>query len=181
MKDDYDAWPAEIKGEGDQENSPTLAPNHSPYEEDHQHLHHHQGRRVPHPAKFMDSSMAFYHIKCPHCGMWQVLLFSDRSVFADMVPHGAWSTTPRTDSNRGGHTTNAGTATVCAERIIEEWRKPGLIRGGAAKWIHLHPERRKHLGYQWNRLVSPFSGWQNIAAEFLAAQGTVTRCRRSSI
>lgn len=169
MKDDYDAWPAEIKGEGDPgkladaraESFPHTKKiiNISTTTKDGE-------SRIQ--RKFMDSSMAFYHIKCPHCGMWQVLLFSDRSVFADMVPHGrlVYDTEnglePRWAYYECGNS-------QCTERIIEEWRKPGLIRGG--KWIHMHPERRKHLGYQWNRLVSPFSGWQNIAAEFLAAQG----------
>lgn len=168
MKDDYDAWPAEIKGEGDPgkladaraESFPHTKKiiNISTTTKDGE-------SRIQ--RKFEDSSQAFRHFTCPSCGMEQVMLFSDRSVFADRVPHGRLVY----DADHGLEPQWAyyecGNPN-CKDRIIEEWRKPGLIRRG--RWVHQHPERRKHLGYQWNRLVSPFSGWQAIAAEFLATE-----------
>lgn len=169
FKDDYDAWPPLLKNEGDPGKLADARAESFP--------HTRKIINISTPTtegesriqkKFETSSMAFYHITCPNCGMEQVMLFSARSIFAEMVPHGRMvydtenGLEPRWAYYECGNES-------CTNRVIEEWQKSGLVRRG--RWIHLHPERRKHLGYQWNRMVSPFSGWKAIAAEFLSSAG----------
>lgn len=169
MKDDYDGWPPFIKGEGDPGDLADARAESFPHTKKIINIStttKDGESRIQ--KKFESSSRAFRYFKCPTCGMEQVMLFSNRSVFADDVPHGRLvydtdnGVEPRWAYYECGHPN-------CKNRVIEEWQKPGLVRRG--RWIHQHPERRKHLGYQWNRLISPFSGWKATAGKFLESVG----------
>jgi phage terminase large subunit GpA-like protein len=115
--------------------------------------------------EFEASSQAHWHIKCPKCGYEQVMLFSDRSVF-NYLPHGRLVYDKESGTEPKWAYYECGNEKCKFE--IQEWMKTELVQNG--RYIHRYPERLKHRGYQWNRLISPFSTWQKIASEFLAAQ-----------
>lgn len=167
IKDDLDMWPPYLKGEGDPGRLADARAETFTY-----------SRKIGNISTPTDdgtsriqqewetSSQGSYYIPCPKCGFWQVILFSHRSVF-NYLPHGRLAF----DNEHGAEPQWAyyECGNESCKFKMEEWMKEDIVLRG--KYIHRFPERRKHRGFQWNRLISPFSTWQKIAGEFLAAQG----------
>lgn len=104
-------------------------------------------------SEYLASSMALYHVPCPHCGekfviTWDRLCYSGNpEIDSDFA---AWLECP-----------------ACAGRI-EEHRKAALLAGG--EWVHEHPDRRVK-GYKINALYAAPGRltWRQIASEWIRA------------
>lgn len=98
-----------------------------------------------------------YHVPCPHCGEYQMLVWGGRD-----VPYGIkWDDDP------------AKPYYVCQANgcVIDEVEKHGMVAAG--RWVAKHPERVDHLSFWLNALVSPFDGarWALLVKEWYDAQG----------
>lgn len=164
VKDDFDMFPPYLKGEGD--------PGRLADARAETFTHSKKIINISTPTdaetsriqmEFEQSSQAHWFITCPKCGYEQVMLFSHKSQF-NYLPHGQLIYDKENGIEPRWAYYECGNEKCKFE--MQEWQKEYIVLNG--RYIHRYPERRKHLGYQWNRLISPFSTWEKIAAEFLA-------------
>jgi len=113
---------------------------------------------------FLQSDQRFYFVPCPHCKFEQVLLFSDKSVFAKKLPHGFLL---YNEANLSWVHYQCGNC----KKPIEEKYKAAMCAEG--KWKPQNPSVTDHAGFQINALYSQLgTSWTQIAKEFLTARQT---------
>ncbi len=100
--------------------------------------------------EFLASSQNRYHVPCPHCGAFQVLVW-ERIVWLPEAPAAPWYA-----------------CVHCGEKIEEDAR-PRMLELG-----HWQPERPelcgKVEGFEISALYSPWRKWGDIVLAFLAAK-----------
>lgn len=121
-----------------------------------------------HPA-FLNGSEEYYHVPCPHCGEYQRLVWGGRDTNYGIK----WE-------KEGSIDERAATAHyVCQPNgcVIEQSAKHQMVARG--QWVATHPERRTHLSFHMNALISPFDGarWPLLVKEWLEAQGKAEQIR----
>ena len=107
--------------------------------------------------RYLNSDRRRYHVRCPHCGTEQPLIWSDpdgrrRLVWTDDDPDTVMY--------------------LCVDPectgLIEERHKPDLLAGG--RWIAEAPGPNKAAGFWINSLYSPWVRWPALVREFIEAQ-----------
>jgi phage terminase large subunit GpA-like protein len=101
-------------------------------------------------------------VPCPHCGEFQRLVWGGSEVHYGIK----WDRTP------AGEPDPETAHYVCALNgcVIEEVEKYAAVAAG--EWEAKHPERRDHLSFHLNALLSPFEGarWSRLVREWLSVQ-----------
>lgn len=109
-------------------------------------------------------SMERFHVPCPHCGEFQELVWGGRDVAFGLK----W------DSQDP-----ASAYYVCRHNgcVIEETLKERMTVAGV--WVAEHPERKDHLSFYLNALISSFPGarWPILVAEWLGTKGKPEKLR----
>ena len=107
-----------------------------------------------------DSSQAWYHVPCPHCGKYDRLEFRDESTGEFRL---RWDGDPL--SKDGFHAWYV--CPHCEGEVQEHQRTPMLAAG---RWVHTYPDRLAK-GYRLSTLYSPVGGvsWAQLGREWLAA------------
>jgi phage terminase large subunit GpA-like protein len=98
-------------------------------------------------SEFLQSSQAYYHIPCPHCGTYQVLEWENlrfshcRETLDDVYYQ----------------------CSYCDGKITEADKR---LANKLGQWVETYPER-KTKGFNISQLYSPFSSFEKIAEEWL--------------
>jgi phage terminase large subunit GpA-like protein len=112
---------------------------------------------------FLSGSEEYFYVPCPHCKEYQQLEWGDE------------------DTNYGIKWEKRATIEESAETVfyvckpngceIEEPSKFAMTQAG--EWKAEHPERKEHLSFHLDSLVSPFDGarWAGQVKELLEAEG----------
>lgn len=107
------------------------------------------------------SSWGEYHVPCPHCNAEQVLVWQDAEERYRII----------CEHDEEGHPI-AETAKYCCiacSALIDESQKLAMLQAG--RWIHRHPERRRHRGFHVNQITSPLSTWAEVMLAFIRSKG----------
>lgn len=112
---------------------------------------------------FFAGSEEYFSVPCPHCGEYQELEWGDEDTNYGVK----WEKRETIEES-------AATAIyVCRPNgcVIEESAKYSMVQQGA--WVAKHPERREHLSFHLDSLISPFDGarWSLQVKELLEAEG----------
>jgi len=100
-----------------------------------------------------------YYVPCPECGHEQILVFDnmiwdkDHDLFGKVTKN---------------YPETAQYACESCGALINDYQKYKMIANG--KWIAEVPEVKHHRGYWINRLYSPFTTWEKIVVDYLAAK-----------
>lgn len=98
-----------------------------------------------------------YYVPCPHCGHYQVLVFTQIK----------WSKQEQSAEKIKNERLAWYECAECKERI-EDYQKPKMLEEG--KWLSQNNIKSKHRGFWINSLYSPWLTWSDIAAEFLKSK-----------
>lgn len=115
-------------------------------------------------GEYVKSDMRQYHVPCPHCGDYQVLLWKH--------PDGRYGLTHLPATGRVVYT-----CVHCGCHIEEHHKTQMLSRG---RWIARHPERSVR-GYQLNGLYSPTGlgfSWAELWQKWMDAHGDSANLKR---
>lgn len=107
-----------------------------------------------------ESDQRFYHVPCPHCGEFQILVFGPQSQFS----HLAKGFLKFDRANLSWVYYQCGNC----NKEIGERHKMKMVRHG--EWIKQRPAIKHHAGFHINRLYSPWTSWTDIADQFLKAE-----------
>jgi phage terminase large subunit GpA-like protein len=111
-------------------------------------------------VSWKESDQRFYHVPCPHCGEFQILVFGPQSQFS----HLAKGFLKFDRANLSWACYQCGN---CGKDIGER-HKMKMIRHG--EWVKQRPEVKHHAGFHINRLYSPWTTWLEVADQFLKAE-----------
>ncbi len=103
-------------------------------------------------AEWERSDQRRYHVPCPFCGGFQVLIWGQVR----------WS---KDEKDRPADVHYE--CEHCRAKIYEP-DKLRMIRNG--RWVAGRPEVRGHAGFHLNELYSPWSTWQKVVEDFLEAK-----------
>lgn len=106
---------------------------------------------------FEKSSRQYYEVPCPHCGVFQRLVWSGLH-WEKGNPESAAYVCIATEDRPG-----------CGV-VIEETQKAAMVRAG--RWVPEDPSADV-VGFAVNSLYSPWQDWPSTVREWLAAQGHV--------
>lgn len=112
-------------------------------------------------AAWFESDRRRYYVPCPHCGESQVLRWKNL-IWNKREERGEVRHEPETACYMCRH---------CAA-TIEETDKPQMLADGA--WVAENPGSRI-AGFHISGLYSPWTRWEELVVEWLAAQGHVER------
>jgi len=104
-------------------------------------------------ALWMESNRQKYFVPCPHCGVYQILLWAGVK----------WDKTNGKDDLNTVHYE----CSSCKQKIFES-DKYGMIQKGG--WRSENPEVKRHAGFFINELYSPWSTWRTVVENFLEAK-----------
>jgi phage terminase large subunit GpA-like protein len=111
------------------------------------------------------------YVPCTRCGHYQVLIFWGRSKFAHL---GNGKGFLKFD-NDNGKAKNVRYVCENCEAELTEADKAQMIRN--CEWRALEPDRRGVAGFHINTLYSTFVKWEDVAQNFLNAQGSQEKLR----
>jgi phage terminase large subunit GpA-like protein len=103
-------------------------------------------------AEWERSDQRRYHVPCPFCGGFQILIWGQVK----------WT---KDEKDRPGDVHYE--CEHCRAKIYEP-DKLRMIRNG--RWVAGRPEVRGHAGFHLNELYSPWSAWQKVVEDFLEAK-----------
>jgi phage terminase large subunit GpA-like protein len=114
-------------------------------------------------VSFLAGSQEFYHIPCPHCGLYQKLIFSEDTLRWDegaRLPDGKWDAEL---VEKTAHYICQG----CGQRI-EDKHKPEMILRG--KWIPEAPHISSHRSFHLNSLYANWLTFGATARRFIESK-----------
>lgn len=109
-----------------------------------------------------ESDQRLYFVPCPYCGHKQMLIFSPKSMFAN-VAKGYLKFL-----HKGNEVTYVAYECEDCKKDILPQHKQGMIRNG--EWRKMKPHVTDHAGFQISRLYSPWIPWRDVAANFLRSE-----------
>jgi phage terminase large subunit GpA-like protein len=110
-------------------------------------------------------------VPCPKCGHFQVLIFWGRSKFANLTNGKGYLKF----DNDNGHVKNVRYVCENCEAELTEADKIAMVR--KCEWRALEPDRKGVAGFHINTLYSTFVTWEDVAQNFLNAQGSQEKLR----